>query len=135
MLEIVLMIHFIAAFLVVVLVLLQQGKGASMGAAFGGGASATLFGSRGPASFLMKLTGLVVAVFFATSLTLAYLAAKKSHQQLNLELPPATVTTLPMHKEAAPPVAVGVVSSQDKKKNSYIPSASHVDENQNKNQK
>jgi preprotein translocase subunit SecG len=79
--EVVLMIHFIVALLVIVLVLLQQGKGASMGAAFGSGASATLFGSRGPASFLMKLTGFVVAIFFFTSLTLGYLASRAAHRE------------------------------------------------------
>jgi preprotein translocase subunit SecG len=85
--EVVLMIHFIVAFLVIVLVLLQQGKGASMGAAFGGGASATLFGSRGPASFLMKLTSFLVIVFFVTSLTLAYLASKASLAESGLQAP------------------------------------------------
>ncbi len=97
MLEIVLMIHFIVSFLVVLLVLLQQGKGASMGAAFGGGASATLFGSRGPASFLMKLTGFLVALFFVTSLTLAYLAARSSHQQADFQ--PSTLA--PVSSKAA----------------------------------
>ena len=99
MLEIVLMIHFIVAFLVVLLVLLQQGKGASMGAAFGGGASATLFGSRGPASFLMKLTGFLVVLFFVTSLTLAYLATKSSHQNINFQLPISSPAPLKLSEQ------------------------------------
>ncbi len=83
MLEIVLVLHFIVALCLIVLVLLQQGKGASVGAAFGSGASSTIFGSRGPASFLMKLTGLLVVFFFITSLTLACFAAKSAHSTLD----------------------------------------------------
>ncbi len=82
MLTIVLMIHFLVSLLLVLLVLLQQGKGASVGASFGGGASNTLFGSRGPASFLMKLTGGMAVIFFITSLTLACLAAKSARSEL-----------------------------------------------------
>ena len=60
-------IHLIAAIGVVVLVLLQQGKGASMGAAFGGGgSSASLFGSRGSANFLSRTTSMLATVFFIT---------------------------------------------------------------------
>ena len=67
-------IHLIAAIGVVVLVLLQQGKGASMGAAFGGGgSSASLFGSRGSANFLSRTTSMLATVFFITGLSLAYI--------------------------------------------------------------
>ena len=58
---------------IVVLVLLQQGKGADAGAAFGGGSSQSLFGSRGSATFLSKVTALLAVIFFATTLGLAYL--------------------------------------------------------------
>ncbi len=57
------------------LVLLQQGRGADAGASFGGGASGSLFGSRGPATFLAKITGALAALFFANSVALAYIAA------------------------------------------------------------
>ncbi len=60
---------------VIGLVLLQQGRGADAGASFGGGASGSLFGSRGPATFLAKITGLLALLFFLNSITLAYLAA------------------------------------------------------------
>jgi len=63
-------------------VLLQHGKGALMGAAFGSGASQTVFGSQGSGSFLTRLTGTLAAIFFATSLMLGILAAnayKKAH--------------------------------------------------------
>ena len=59
---------------IVVLVLLQQGKGADMGAAFGGGGSSqSLFGSRGSATFLSRVTAVLALIFFATALGLAYL--------------------------------------------------------------
>ncbi|GGX85324.1 hypothetical protein GCM10007160_10860 [Litchfieldella qijiaojingensis] len=72
----ILMIHVAIAIALVALVLLQQGKGAEAGAAFGGGASQTVFGSRGSGSFLSKLTAVLAASFFATSLTLAYFASQ-----------------------------------------------------------
>lgn len=65
-------VHIIAAVVVVVLVLLQQGKGADMGAAFGGGSSGSLFGASGSANFLSRMTALAATVFFVTSLTLTY---------------------------------------------------------------
>jgi len=57
-------VHLIAAIAIVVLVLLQQGKGADMGAAFGGGSSQSVFGSRGSANFLSRTTGILATVFF-----------------------------------------------------------------------
>ena len=57
--------------------LIQQGKGASVGAAFGGGASGTVFGSRGSASFLTRVTAMLVTLFFVNSLGLAYLASHR----------------------------------------------------------
>ena len=65
-------IHLIAALVVVVLVLLQHGKGADMGAAFGSGSAGSLFGASGSANFLSRTTALAATVFFVTSLTLAY---------------------------------------------------------------
>lgn len=63
--------HIIAAAVIIILVLLQQGKGADMGAAFGGGTSGSLFGASGSANFLSRMTALAAVVFFVTSLTLA----------------------------------------------------------------
>ncbi len=77
---IILFIHVLLCVALIGLVLLQQGKGASMGAAFGSGASGTVFGSRGPAGFLMKLTAFLVAAFFVTSLLLGYMAASNARQ-------------------------------------------------------
>ncbi len=78
MLSIVLAVHVLLAIAVITLVLLQHGKGADAGAAFGSGASATVFGARGSASFLVKLTTMFATLFFVTSIGLAYLAAQRS---------------------------------------------------------
>ncbi len=71
-------IHVLAAAGVIGLVLLQHGKGADMGAAFGSGASGSLFGVSGSTNFLSKATAACVTVFFATSLSLAYMASHKA---------------------------------------------------------
>jgi preprotein translocase subunit SecG len=71
----ILTLHIIVAFLLILIVLLQTGKGASIGAAFGG-SSQTVFGSRGPASFLSKITTAAAIFFMLTSLTLSMLAAE-----------------------------------------------------------
>lgn len=72
----ILMVHVVISIALVVLILLQQGKGADAGASFGGGASQTVFGSRGSGNFLARFTGVLAAGFFATSLTLAYFASQ-----------------------------------------------------------
>jgi preprotein translocase subunit SecG len=68
----VLVLHFLAAAGIIVLVLLQHGKGADMGAAFGSGSAGSLFGSAGAANFLSRTTAILAAVFFASSLALTY---------------------------------------------------------------
>ncbi len=68
-----LVFHVITAIIIVVLILLQKGKGADMGSAFGAGASGTMFGSKGSANFLSRSTAVLATIFFITSLTLAYL--------------------------------------------------------------
>lgn len=73
-----LIIHVLVALGLIGLVLMQQGKGADAGAAFGAGASATVFGSRGSASFLTRATAILATVFFVTSLSLAYLSGQRS---------------------------------------------------------
>ncbi len=77
MYQIVLIFHVIAALMIIGLVLIQQGKGADIGAAFGSGASNTVFGSQGSGGFLFKLTGGLAALFFATSLGLGYIASSQ----------------------------------------------------------
>ena len=75
--NVILVIHVLVAAGVIGLVLIQQGKGADAGAAFGGGASSTVFGSQGSSSFLTRATGILATIFFITSLTLAYLSTQK----------------------------------------------------------
>ena len=74
MYQIVLFIHVIVCIVLVGLVLLQHGKGADIGASFGSGASNTVFGSQGSGSFLMKLTAILAAAFFAGCLILGGMA-------------------------------------------------------------
>jgi len=76
--SIILTVHILAGLGVIGLVLMQHGKGADMGAAFGSGASGSLFGSSGSANFLSRTTGVLAAVFFVTSLGLSYLAGSKT---------------------------------------------------------
>lgn len=75
--SLVLTVHILVALAIVGLVLVQHGKGADMGAAFGSGASGSLFGSSGSANFMSRTTGVLAAVFFVTSLALAYVASSK----------------------------------------------------------
>jgi preprotein translocase subunit SecG len=75
--SLVLTVHILVAIAIIGLVLMQHGKGADMGAAFGSGASGSLFGATGSANFLSRTTGVLAAVFFATSLTLAYIGSNK----------------------------------------------------------
>ena len=68
--------HLVLALALIGLILIQHGKGADAGAAFGSGASATVFGARGSASFLTRATAVMAVLFFLTSMTLAYYAAR-----------------------------------------------------------
>jgi len=71
---VILTVHVIAALSIIGFVLLQHGKGADMGAAFGSGASGSLFGATGSANFLSRVTAVLAVVFFLTSLALSYIA-------------------------------------------------------------
>ncbi len=71
-------IHVIVCIALIMIVLLQTGKGADMGAAFGGGGSNTLFGATGASTFLSKLTTAAAVVFMLTSLILAYMATNRT---------------------------------------------------------
>src|SRR5580692_24451 len=89
--QLILFLHILICISLVVLILIQHGKGADVGAAFGGGASQTIFGSQGSGSFLVKVTSVLAAVFFITSLSLGYLQTQQVKRLKNLELP-ATMT-------------------------------------------
>ncbi len=77
LLVVIVTLHVIAALGIIGLVLLQHGKGADMGAAFGSGASGSLFGASGSANFLSRATAVLALVFFCTSLGLTYFATHK----------------------------------------------------------
>ena len=81
----VLVVHIILAVLMIVLILVQHGKGADAGASFGGGGAATVFGASGSANFLTRLTAILTALFFVTSLTLAVYAKKQTADAYSLK--------------------------------------------------
>ncbi len=84
-----LVIHLLVALAIVGLIMLQQGKGADVGASFGAGASQTLFGSDGSGNVIAKATAWLSAVFFATSFGLAVIATQKTQvsDEIGLEIP------------------------------------------------
>lgn len=94
---VVVVIHLMAALALVGLVLIQQGKGAETGASFGSGASGTVFGSQGTATFLSRLTAVLAAVFFITSLGLAFYASNQASAVRDAGLPAPA-----MQRELAP---------------------------------
>ncbi|HEV7815049.1 MAG TPA: preprotein translocase subunit SecG [Janthinobacterium sp.] len=71
-------VQVLSALVIIALVLLQHGKGADMGAAFGSGASGSLFGATGSSNFMSKSTGVAAAIFFSATLGLSYMANQRS---------------------------------------------------------
>lgn len=112
MYQFILIIHVLTAVCLIALVLVQQGKGATMGAAFGSGASQTVFGSRGSGSFLLRLTIGLVVVFFSTSITLNYMASQAVKQNQIINLPvqtssPVTPNNIPLPMPEQQPMKKG----------------------------
>ena len=91
----VLIAHTLIALLIIVLVLLQRGKGADAGAAFGAGASGTVFGARGSSSFFSRATAVCATLFFVSSLGLAYLSSQAT------DAPSSLLEDAPPVEEAA----------------------------------
>jgi preprotein translocase subunit SecG len=99
----VVLLHILVALTLILVVLLQVGKGGSIGAAFGGGGSSqTLFGSRGPATFLSRLTTAAAAIFMITSLSLAYLSSHTRQRSSITDEIPAPESTPPAQQTPAP---------------------------------
>jgi preprotein translocase subunit SecG len=109
-------LHIILAFFIIGLVLMQRGKGAEAGAGFGSGASGTVFGARGTATLFSKLTAVFAALFFTTSLLLAYMGTRSSGEpssvieraaqaaaQAKSAQPPAPQATPPQQPQATTP--------------------------------
>jgi preprotein translocase subunit SecG len=82
-------IHVIVCIALIMIVLLQTGKGADMGAAFGGGSSQSLFGSTGASTFLSKATTVAAVIFMLTSLTLAYVSSNRPGKSIMTNVPAA----------------------------------------------
>ena len=99
----ILVVHVVAALAIIGLVLLQHGKGADMGAAFGGGASGSLFGATGSANFLSRATAILATIFFITSLGLTWYSAHKTESSGVMARPAsqAPATTSPASEPAA----------------------------------
>lgn len=110
-------VHVFICFLMIGAILLQSGKGAEIGAAFGG-SSQTVFGSRGPANFLSKLTVIVAAVFMVTSLSLAILAKQRNFSSTVIDMQPNSEPT-------APPAAPPAQPSGDSHPSGEAPAAGH----------
>jgi preprotein translocase subunit SecG len=99
--NVVLIVHVLIAVMIVALVLIQRGKGAEAGAAFGAGASGTVFGARGSANFLSRSTAVLAMLFFCTSLGLSYLGAQRKPVESLLDVEaPAEAAPAPV---AGPP--------------------------------
>jgi preprotein translocase subunit SecG len=96
-------IHVIVCVALIMIVLLQTGKGADIGAAFGGGSSNTLFGTSGASTFLSKATTVAAVVFMLTSLSLAYLASHRTGSSIVTETP---AVETPAPQAGAAPAAV-----------------------------
>ena len=104
----ILVLHVLAAASIVVLVLLQHGKGADMGAAFGSGASGSLFGAAGSANFLSRTTAILATAFFLTSIGLTYFASTRgAPKELMKREIPATTAPAPAKDSKAGEVPQG----------------------------
>ncbi len=97
--SVVLIGHTLIAVLIIVLVLLQRGKGADAGAAFGAGASGTVFGAKGSANFFSRATAVLATAFFASSLTLAYISSQRPRADDNF-LEDSLATEAPLEAES-----------------------------------
>jgi len=118
--NVLLIIQILVALGIIGLVLIQHGKGADAGAAFGGGASGTVFGSKGSGSFLTRLTGILAAVFFANSLMLAWLVAHPSDVAGQSIIPTAVTETAP--EGSTLPVGSSSAPAVENKKSEELPS-------------
>ncbi len=125
--QVLIIIYLIVALCLIGLVLIQQGKGADMGASFGAGSSATIFGSSGSGNFLTKATTWLAIAFFAISLVLGNLTAnrvKATDEWNNLEVAP-TEQSIPaddaIPSESAEPKLNSDVPAADSKSDSDVP--------------
>ena len=111
---VVLILHVIAAAGIISLVLIQHGKGADVGAAFGSGSAGSVFGSAGSANFLSRLTAGLALVFFLTSIGLTFLATKKSGNKGVMANQPAATQSTPDKVPGASDVPAVPAAKSDK---------------------
>lgn len=108
MYEVLIVIYLLVALSIIGLVLIQQGKGADMGASFGGGSSGTLFGSSGAGNFLTRSTGVLATLFFLISLILGNITAEKANKVDEFEtLSAPIIEVIEKAKDADVPVSEG----------------------------
>ncbi len=112
----VIIIHILVSVALILIVLLQTGKGADIGAAFGGGSSQTLFGSGGASSFLSKLTTVAAVIFMLTSLVLAYMSGHRAPSSIMTDM------VVPQTEQALPPIQPPV-EGEAKQPESTLPQA------------
>lgn len=112
--QIVLVVHLLVAMSIIGLIMLQQGKGADMGASFGAGASQTLLGSDGSGNILTRATAWLVVVFFASSFGLAIIANGKSStvNDLDLDIPAIVLQGAPMDEAPAVESELPVIETE-----------------------
>jgi preprotein translocase subunit SecG len=115
-------IHLLVSVAVIGLVLLQHGKGADMGAAFGSGASGSLFGASGSANFLSRATAILATAFFLTSLTLTYFSLSRAKPEGVLEkIPASSSKSVPANQAAPATVPAPVPAGSGESKSGEIP--------------
>ena len=111
---ILLVLHIALGLALIAIILLQQGAGATAGAAFGSGASSTVFGARGSASFLTRLTAVLAVVFFANSFLLAYLSGQTiTPESIIDQVPVETQAPLPADPAADVPALPSAPTGDD----------------------
>lgn len=115
--QIIIVFHILLGIGIVGLVLMQQGKGADAGAAFGSGASGSVFGAQGSASFLSRTTAIFATLFFVTSLTLAVLSGYQSKKTDIMDVP-----AVPVIKSEVP-LSQGANQAQDAVPVTEVPAA------------
>lgn len=103
----VLIIHILVSVVMIGSVLLQVGKGASIGSTFGSTSSQTIFGSAGPATLLAKVTYACAGIFMVTSLTLTYMSGREKTKSLMSDVPAVTAPAAPAAQPAAPATLPG----------------------------
>jgi len=108
MYTLVVILHIVVSVALILIILLQTGKGADIGAVFGGGSSQTLFGSSGPTSFLSKMTAAAAVIFMVTSLFLAYFSGNRPVSSIMKGAVPAQTMPAPVEPPAIPSSPQGI---------------------------